>query len=1155
MLEFILGRAGTGKTETCLAAIRNRLQKEPQGPALILLLPEHMTYKVERQLAASLQAQGGGFVRAYVFGFRRFARQVLLETGGAVYPRITEIGKRLLLKKVLDVRGEGLQAFAKAARQRGFTESLADAIEEFKSYSVSAASLQETAGKVSDVQLQQKLGDLAVLYQGFSDAMKGRYNDAEDMLETLAERLPAANLLENAEVWIDGFIFFNPQEQKIVRALLGKVKDVHITLAVDAVRREENIPVTGIFHRAWETLQMLRKMAEELGIACQETGLSDGRRFQQPCLACLEQGLFHYPARPAAVPADGLRLVEAAGRRLEVEAAAADMLRLCREEGYRWRDIGVLVRDDDAYASLLTMVLQDYKIPFFRDSKRASVHHPLAELVRSVFEVLHGWRYDAMFRCIKTDFFPVTREQADLLENYVLAFGIRGSRWTMEADWTWRSNGSLEDVLETVPEQEQLMLEKLNLVRRTIAAPLSVFAKQVKAARNVREITRALYDFLVELHVPQTLERWADLAEMQGLLVEAREHRQIWTDVMELLEQLVETSGEDEMQLAVYEGILGDGLDGLEMSLIPPGLDYVTIAAFDQNSLDNTRAIYILGANEGSMPRHSHEKGLLSDADRLHLSEAGLELSTGSLEGSFGEKYLLYRGFTESRAYLWVSYALADAEGNGMGVSPLVSRLRTLLPGGSFFSIPLESLERKDALLLAEGRQAVSGLAAAFRGYREKHQLAPFWQDVYNWSLEQAEVRPLLDTVLQGLFVRADEDRLPKELAKQLYTKGRQLRGSVTRFESFRACPFRHFARYGLKLKDRVEYRFQAPDLGTLLHAALKEFGEQLQQEGRRWAEIDAQECHRICGIILERLAPRLQNEILLSSAQYQNLLQRITRTAETAIRRLTAFDAVSTFHPAAFERSFGRGPGAMPPLVYDLDGQFSLEIEGQIDRIDLDADKKYFLILDYKTGNAYINLLEVYYGLRLQLLTYLLVAKNLLARTEGEAVLPAGMLYYFLQNPMLTAERKLSAGEAEKELAKKLRMPGWVLADPAVIQAIDSSLTFLKVSLKRDGGIYERSRSSVKTEEEFEILLDYISYMLVDTGRRILDGEIGAQPYRLGGKEACGFCDYRAVCGFDLQVPGCDYRQLAEHEDAELLDTMELKGREGTPCNGPMHS
>ncbi len=1142
MLEFIVGRAGTGKTAACLADIRAKLEKEPLGPALVLLLPEHMTYKAERELAASVHG-GKGFLRAYVFGFRRFTRQVLLETGGMAHPCINEVGRNMLLKGILEKRKGELSAFHKAAGQRGFSRSLSEAIQEMKSYGLSPGKLSEAAEKTEHPELKGKLADMALLVSDFQEAMKGRYNDNEDRMGLLAERLPKAKFLQGAEIWVDGFIFFNPQERRVLEELMKLASQVHVSLAMDAnIHAGENLRQTGIFHRSWETMETLRKMAERLGIPCRLRPLQTFFRGQGAAIRRIEEQLFAFPPRPSAA-GEGVVIVEAAARRLEVEAAASDILRLCREKGLRYRDIGVLIRQE-SYEKLLDFVLEEHGIPFFRDGKRSAAHHPLAELVRSSFEALRGWRYEPLFRCLRTGFFPVTWEQLDRLENYVLEFGIRGSRrWLMEEDWNWQRRFGGGGTEQAEEREAQIRME-VNFARRQVTKPLQNFRESAGKAGTVRQLTEALYEFLMELQVPVRLEEWAKKAEGEGRLAAAKEHRQIWADMMALMDQMVELRGSEEMELREYERILSEGLDTLMISLIPPGLDYVSVSPFDQNSLGNSKAIYILGANEGIMPRRSREKGLFTDAERLHLLEAGVEISSGGMEGSLAEKYLLYRGFTEAREYLWISYALADASGEGLLPSTLVERIRAMLPKASFLSLPMESIDLPDKegslegsslWKLADGRQALSGLTAALRGRREQRAFAEWWRDVYNWLLEQEKLRIPREAALSGIFAGAGEGFLPKALAKKLFTRRNRLRGSVTRFEQYHSCPFQHFARYGLGLKERQEYRFQALDLGTLLHDALREFGERLKSEGRRWREVGEEEGRAMCGEILAKLMPRVRNELLMSTAQYRHQQERILSVAERSIRRLVALDAVSRFHPQVYERSFGTGAGSMAPLTYALQDGARLEIMGQIDRMDFSEDGRYFLIIDYKTGKNAINLLEVYYGLRMQLLTYLLVARNLLSKEER---LPAGMLYFFLKYPMHTATMKIGQEEARREIEKKLKMPGWVLADPEVIQAIDSSQEFIKVRLSKTG-INGSDASKVKTAEEFSLLLDYIDYLLAATGEQILSGDIRPFPYRLREQVPCSFCPYRAVCGFDLQLEGFGYRNLKAREDEEWMETM----------------
>lgn len=1148
MLEFIVGRAGSGKTAACLRDMRGKLEEAPMGPALVLLLPEHMTYKAERELAASLSS-GGGYMRAHVFGFRRFMRQVLLETGGLAHPRITDVGRSILLKKILERRKEELAVFQQSARQKGFSHSLSESIQEMKSYGLTATKLSKAAEEVEQPGLSRKLRDLSLLLSDFQEEMKGRYNDREDMMEILAEKMPKARFLHGAEIWIDGFIFFNPQERRILEELMKIAAHVHISLAMDpALHSRENLRQTGLFHRSWETMETLRSMAESLGISCRFRTLTKSRRWKEAALCQMEQQLFAFPPQPVAA-GEGVVIVEAAARRLEVEAVASDILRLCREKGYRFRDIGILIREE-SYENLLEFILEEHGIPFFRDGKRSASHHPLAELVRSSFEALRGWRYEPLFRCFRTGFFPVTWEQLDRLENYVLEFGIRGRRhWISEEDWHWQRHFAGEGS-EGTDEKVVQALAEVNFIRREAAKHLQDLQRRVGDARNAEQLTTALYEFLMGLQIPATLEAWAKRAEEEGRLAAAKEHRQIWDDMMSLMDQIVEVSGSEKMSLRDYETILSEGLEALQISLIPPGLDYVSVAPFDQNSLANSPAIYILGVNEGIMPRRSGEKGLFTDAERLHLMEAGVEISSGGLEGSLAENYLLYRGFTEAREYVWISYSLTDAAGDGLLPSPLVGRLRAMLPRAGFLSVSMEgtglfgegqeNMGYRFLLDLADGRQALSGFTAALREKKEGKGFPEWWGDVYNWLLEQPSLRIPRDAALAGIFAKAGAGALPEDLAKALFMRRNRLSGSVTRFEGFHRCPFQHFARYGLRLQDRQEYRFQALDLGTLLHETLRAFGEQLKSEGRRWRDVGEEECHDMCGAILGRLMPLVRNELLMSTAQYRHQQNRILSVAERSIRRLVALDAVSRFHPQVYERSFG--VGTMAPLVYFLKNGARLEIMGQIDRMDVSEDGRYFLVMDYKTGKGAINLLEVYYGLRMQLLTYLLVAKNLLSKEEE--MLPAGILYFFLKYPIYTSGKKIGQEEAEKEIRKQLKMPGWVLADPEVIRAIDSSQEFIKVRLGKTG-INGADMSKVKTAEEFSVLLDYIDNLLASTGEEILSGDIRPYPYRLGDEVPCSLCPYRAVCGFDLQLEGFGYRELEVRSDDELIAAMKTGQKE----------
>lgn len=1146
MLEFIIGRAGSGKSYAALKGVSERIKENPLGEPLLLLLPEHMTYKAEREL---LTLTGGGFFRAEVYGFRRFARSVLLKVGGLNIERISEVGRSLLLKNILRKNGDKLSFFVRAANKKGFSQVLSDAIKEVKTYHLTSSDLKEAGEEVHDEVLAAKLKDLSLLTEEFQKSMEGRYNDNEDVLWELIARLPQAKFLQGIEVWVDGLIFFNPQEKEILRGLMKYAKAVHITLPMDTdLYSSENTGEIGLFNRAYMTMKDLSKIAKEEDKEIVITKLLNNNRAKTPALKAVEKTLF---TRGNFVEndGDGVYLVEAANKRVEVETVVADIIRLAREENYRYSDIGILVRDE-SYNFIFNHAFKEANIPFFSDGKKSAAHHPLAELLRSSLEAISGFSYEAILRAIRTGFFNIPWEFLDKLENYVIAYNIRGEkRWRQAEDWDYRK-GSL-DFDDEANEREEKFLQEINFIRRTAIKPFLDLKDAMVGAKTVRERTAVLYDFLVKENVTEKLAEWTKTEEQDGRLEAAELNTKVWKDVMTLFDQLVEVSGDEKMGLKPYAELLEEGLIALESSIIPPGLDGVTVASFNQNSLFNAKAIYIVGANAGVMPHYIRESGFFTDADRLKMKETGKEIASGTKDGNLAENYLMYRAFNEAREYLFVSYSLSDGEGAALSPAPLIARLKKILPNINKLNITLDfasennsekHLTTEEKLKLPYPKKALSGLISALRKKKEGAKIEDWQADVYNYLSQNEELSEIKNVAISGLFKTGKTENLSANITEKLYVKNGKLRGSVTRFESFNSCPFKHFAQFGLKLQEPDTFDFYAFDLGTLLHSALRTFGEKLKENNRSWADVSEEESEEILEQILNEIIPRLRGKILLSSAQYIHQKERISTLAKKSINRLIALDKVSKFHPVFYETSFGNGK--KNPLSYKLNKRVTLEILGQIDRMDFSDDGKYFLIIDYKTGQAAINLLEVYYGLKMQLLTYLLAAKNFMEEDNNNRI-PAGMLYFFLKYPMLTKSSPMDKESVKAEIEKKLKMPGWILADEDIIKAIDESLHFLKIRLTKSG-IHGSDRNSVKTEEEFEILLEFMDNLLKETGEEILTGNIMRAPYKLDNKVPCAFCPYDIFCEFDTRIEGFNYRELEAKSEDKIYEKMKEVNKNG---------
>lgn len=1052
MVDLIIGRAGVGKTFECLRRAKKILEREPLKTKIIFLLPAYQTYRAELELAAMT----GGAVNTRMNSFNRFARQILDEVGGGLLPRISEIGRRLLLRKILlrrDKAGE-LKFFVRAAKQHGFAEILSDELKELRTYSIDADKLNEAADKVSDDELRDKLRDLSTLTEDFRAVMIDKLTDDENLLEHATEILEQSPTISSTEIFVDGFIFFDPQQRNFLRKMFTCARNVHVTLTMDTnLNSRENLQDVGLFNRAFETFKTLKNLAEDVGVEYKITRLDSPRRFKAAPLKILEQRLFNRAPKNFD-DATGLKVIEAVNRRAEVEAVAREILRLVKG-GCRLREIGVLVRDE-TYFALIQPLFEVHAIPFFIDMKRPATNHPLAELIRSALEVLRGWRRESIFRCLRTGFFDVAAEDIDLLENYVIEFGLKGSA-TWQRSWDLRRVKSLDSPNRPADSTELELIDKVNAIRKAVSAPLIHFAENVKASeKNVTELTTALFNLLEELNVHERLAAWSQAEEIRGNLALSREHLKIWDDVINLLEQVVDALGEDSITRTEFESIIGEGLDALEMSLIPPGLDEVTVAQFDQNSLQNSRVIFVLGFSDENFPRKVLEKNLLNDADRLRLNESGVEISRGGQEQALAEKFLIYRGLTEARELLILSHPIADAEGRKISPSPLLTKLRTILPLTTK-KVELDVLQNLGSEIFAAGERTLS-----------------------------------------------------TETAQKLYAPSRKISASVTRFEDFNQCPFNFFAKYGLNLQERAEYKVQSPDIGDILHAVMNRFGRDLKRENRQWSSVTGVELQSRVEKILETITPNVHNKILLSTKTLEHRRERIKKVAVESLSRLIELDKVSDFHPQIFETDFHS--------ALNIES-CELQLNGRIDRIDLSGDGKYFLIIDYKTGKASISLQKIFGGLSLQLAIYLGAAKNLVGERDAGA-----MLYCLLRMSNVNGRNE---AEASTKANDELKMPGLIRIDDAIKKAVDSTENFVDLNKK-----------NLVSRDDFQTIVAYAEKILLTTAEKILSGCIEVKPAKFSADDdACKYCPFNALCNFDRAVNEVNMPVKAKRE--EIISMM----------------
>lgn len=1218
-LRIVYGRAGSGKSSFCYNEIRDmagrndRAENALQKP-LLLIVPEQFSLQAEKNLARISGASG--IYTAEVLSFRRLAFRVFSEVGGITRRHLDAAGKSMLLFRILDRLGSELRFFSRAALRKGFTETLSDAITEFKRYDITPEELLDTTEKLEDGSpLKDKLSDLSLVYSEFEQLLHQNYLDADDDLLELYKKLDQSTYYNGAEIWIDEFSGFTPQEYKVIGKLLRKAANVTVCLCTDCISDSPDDGAPMVFEPVRKTaVRLMRLAAEESvgilkpvklggmpgpaernGAAGRSSGAAEGvsvRFRDSEALGHLERNFYRYPYSRYTKKSDDICIAASSNPYSEVEDTARDILRLCRECGFRYRDIAVTMRNPDSYDSIVKSVFTRYGIPFFLDGKREISGHPLIVFILSALEIFtSNWSYEAVFRYAKTGLTSVARDDLDILENYVLANGIRGNVWLREADWDYPAD--YNDMQQGPSEREQELLDRINAARRMLTAPLEAFRSKTRGGVDAVVFCTALYDLLCETGASARIEELSRMFAESGLLDKANEYRQVWNIVMEVFTQITEVLGNERIGTERFANILEAGFAGHKMGLIPPSLDQVLVGSIERARSHDIKALYILGANEGVLPGSKSDEGLLSDSDRDSLGQLGLELAGNTKSRCLEERFMIYMALATPSRYLRLSWPAADRDGKALRPSRMISEVKRIMP--AVWEISTVMGDRGDLLHPSAPEPLFDEMVSRLRRRYDGARINDGWRHIYRWFDSRPEWKGKLSTVLGGLDYTNQTKSLTGDRAAKLF--GKPVFTSVSRMEAYASCPFSFYVKYGLKARERKVFSFDPVDAGTFMHNIIDEFSRMMVKKDVSWRKLDEAWCKEQVSRLVDSHLTAKGRHVLGSSKRYIYLSDRLKKTLVKSIMLISRHISMSSFEPAGYEVEFG-GTGRYPAITIELPSGDRIELTGRIDRIDsmTNSDGTYLRIIDYKSGNRTLKLGDVYYGLQLQLLTYLDAvlgmedsgknsrrdsAANDLEKGAGDSpensgaggspengaeydadnsvenggtesgnssgdpsgnkrVLPAGVLYFRLDDPLVRCGRNCTEEEIEKAIMKELKMKGLVLADVKLIKEMDRDLAgdslIIPARINKDGSL---GRSSAATEQQFGILRGHVKKILASIGKDILEGKVTVSPYRKRTVTACTYCAYSSVCQFDTSMKENRYRIFADLEEDEIWRKM----------------
>ena len=1107
-LRIIYGRAGTGKSEYCYREIAEKIKADNQ---ILIITPEQFSFTAEKKLMEAIDANA--VFNAEVVTLSRMAYRVINEIGGRTETNLSKCGKAMLIYSILNNNKKELKLIGKNDEN---VDMLDTAITEFKKHGISIEQLKQEIDKQEDIYLKNKLTDLSLVYEGFENQLSGKYIDETDLLTILAENIENTDMFNNQYIYIDEFAGFTKQEYQIIEKLILVANQVTVTICIDELNIPKN-PNTDIFYSNENTVNKLFEIAQNCGTKVEEIKLENKYRFKSNELKHLEENLYENRPHKYTNSVENIKLFLAKNQYSEIEEVAKNILKLVRDNGYRYKDISIITKNIANYSSLARAIFDKYDIPIFIDENRDLNQNIIIQYILSVLEIFtKNWSYESVFNYIKTGFSNIEEDEIFKLEKYCLKWGIKQNKWKKEFTY-----GKYE-------EKDKTEIERLERIRKDIVNPLMKLKSDIDNDKTAEGISKSIYKFLVEENIAEKINKKIEELEKVGQVDLVKEYQSSLQTILDILDEIVLVFGDDKMTIDKYAQILKVGFKNSNLTKIPGTQDQVIMGDVDRSRSHKVKAIFIIGLNDGEFPSVHKDEGFLNDLDRETLKQDGIELAKGTIENLYEDNFNIYKAFSTAEEKLYLLYSSSDVQGKALRPSMLINKIKKIYP---MLQEESDVIETKAEVL--NKKTTYDELIIQLSKLKEQDEIDKVWYYVYDYYKKDTEWNTKLEQNLKGLNYTNIPEKIEQTNIDKLY--GNTLVTSISKLERYRSCPFSYYLQYGLKIKPEEELKIQTLNTGTFIHEIIDEFFGTVREAGIKLAEITDEQLAEIINKIIDEKLKQSQNYIFTSTAKYRALVVRLKKIIQKALKYIIGTLVQSRFEVLGTEVEFGEN-GKYKPIRLTLEDGKRIEIIGKIDRIDTaqSEDGRYLRIIDYKSSAKNIDLNEVYAGLQIQLLTYLDAA------CKEEDLMPAGVLYFSMLEQMIKADKRMEQEEIEEKIRANFKMKGLILADVNVVKLHDKKLekgssALVPAYIDKEGNLSEKKTSGV-TAEQFEELQKYMYIVIKQISKEILGGNIDLKPYYKDKKTPCKYCDYKSVCGFNMG--GCEnnYNYIDKKSKEEIL-------------------
>ena len=1121
-LQFITGNSGNGKTKYLFNRIVKEAKANPRDNYLVIV-PEQFTMQTQRQLVDL--SENKAIMNIDVLSFKRLAYRVFDELGITNLTVLEETGKNLVLRKLAAQEADKLGVIGRNLNRIGYISEVKSLLSELVQYNISPEELGRyiASGRLSDT-LSDKLKDVLVLYEAFEKFMQDKYITAEEILNVLSNVAEESAILRNSVIAFDEFTGFTPIQNQLIKKLFVISKKIYVTLTIDC--REDIFKSRGmqeLFDMPKRTVKSLTEMAAFYGIEVEEPIILDKnyRLAENEELSFMEQQLFRkrrcsFKKVPKHIHIDCLR-----DPKQELTKIARRINELVRNENLRYRDIAIVTGDVNIYAGYVREIFDKYNIPYFIDATQEILFHPFIEFIRSIPDIAaQNFSADAVFRFLRCGFSELLDSEIDVLENYVLACGVRGkSAW--DKKWVRLPKHKAGYDIELLNQSREYIMELLKPVYQVFSDKKS----------TVKDYVLAIYKLIVLLDIPDKLAKKEQALLDAGDQTASKEYGQIYKIVMQLFEKYVAVLGDECMDAEEFTQILDAGLDAAEVAVIPPGYDTVTIGDIERTRLTNIKVMFFAGVNDGIVPKAAGRGGIISQYEREALKEMDIELAPGAREQAFIQRFYLYLNMTKPSKELYISYTRLDSEKKAAQPSYLIGILKGMFPK----LVATETEDVEQLVDLSSKRSAMD--------YLLSNEVDDRWCEIAAALLLYDDTgyvkENAVDRLIEARFEHYSKDPISRNVARSIY--GRHMEGSITRFEQFARCAYAHFLNYGLRLKEREESGFSSLDMGNIYHEALEKYSRKLDKENADWFNVSDELRKELSDESIDEVINEYAAYGIFDTAESLHTVSHMKAVFRQTVWALTAQIRKGSFVPEKFEFGFYES--------LDMEGDVRVDIKGRIDRTDTYTDdgRMFIKVLDYKSGKTVFDLVKLYYGTQLQLAVYMdAVMSQKEEALPAFSVEPGGMLYYHIDDPVIDLkdvppDEELSEDDINQMILRQLKPDGLINSDEKAYRGMDSdfekSSDVIPVTLKKDQT--PNAYSKVASGEEFEVITRFARAKLKEIAKDIYDGCVDVNPIKNKKMDSCAYCAFESICRHDSRLPGFADRTYNGDKKDDVLDRM----------------